>query len=116
MFATYNTGPIPSAVLRSRERFNGLLRSIVGLPPTGGVIEEKEYGGDWVLNAQRGLFAYDNGDVHHPQQKAYERVACPTLPLVVEDIGLDASAIESLPLIEVRFVEAVTIPFDRIPR
>lgn len=114
MFSTYNSGPIPWVVLESRERYNRLLLTIVARRPSGGVIVEVDYGGDFEEHARRGLYTYDNGAVHHPQQPAYERIVCPTMPMTVEQLGLDAEVARSLPLLEARFASEDTIGFDRI--
>jgi|SRR5688572_14086 len=117
--SSFGTGPSPVSVRESRERFNTLLRRVACLPQvTSARVESGCLYGDtesWQAYARRGLFGYDNGDVHAPHLKRYERIACPAVPISVAELGMSADLLLCLPRLPVIFADSLWIDFVCLP-
>ena len=119
VFSSFGTGPTPELVRSSRERFNKLLLAVVRLPRTCSPMFHQPASvdtSDWEAYARRGLFAYDNGDVHAQKPpRHYQPIAWPARPLRLAESSIPSDLHAALPVIHVTFQADAPVPFELIP-
>ena len=118
-FASFGTGPIPAVVKHSRERFNRLILAVARLNNSSPVVFHQPVDGEWSswgAYAKRGLYAFDNGDVHGRKPRHhYVPIAWSDRPLRLAASGIPEDLHGALPMIALDFGPDQAVPFAMIP-
>lgn len=114
---SYGVGPSPSQIRSSRVLYNRLFDFVWSLPVVTTAIQVANIGGkDWLEYAERGLFAYDNGNVHATiKRNNYELIAKPTTPKLITELRSPSDLKNLIAYLDLDFRECELIPFDMVP-
>lgn len=107
--------PIPMSVFSSINNYNMVFEYVNNLPNSS-LVEQyyhKDVIDDWLIYAQKGIFAFDYGDVHRKVSlHQYDLIAKPLSPIPI--LGLDQDIIRYLPKLNVDFRESIKVANELI--